>query len=102
MPYHTERWGGPELFYFARGGTRIFFSFVRGGPVFFYHGQRGGPEKIGDSSSQIDGPPILIKNGNSLTCQGKCSFHTNEKGFLSTLSCVACLTLYTERNMNNS
>ena len=52
--------GGPEFFYFVRGGTRIFFSFVRL-DKFFYRGQRGGPAKIGNSSSQIDGPPILIK-----------------------------------------
>ena len=34
-----------------------------------------------------------------VTCQGKCGFHTNEKGFLSTLSCVACLILYLEENL---
>ncbi len=64
--FTTER-GGPEFFLFCPRGDQHFFLFVRGGTSFFYRGQRGGPGKIGDSSSQIDGPPILVKNDTSLT-----------------------------------
>ncbi len=58
--FNTER--GPEFFIFS-AGDRNCFLVCKGGPV-FYDGQRGGPEKIGDISSQIDGP-LLIKNESS-------------------------------------
>ena len=36
------------------------------GDQFFSHSQRGGPEKIDDRPSQIDGPPLPLKNDSSL------------------------------------
>ena len=47
------------------GGTRIFLGNLRGEPEFFTAVKGRGPEKNGDSSSQINGPPIPAKNGTS-------------------------------------
>ncbi len=63
------------VFNSQRGGPESFSSFVRG-DQFFYRGQRGGPEKFGDSSSQIDGPSILVKNDASLDTLQECVLHT--------------------------
>ncbi len=57
--------GGSRIFLFCPRGGQNFFSFVRG-DQFFLPRSKGGPEKIVDSSSQIDGPPILVRTDNSL------------------------------------
>ena len=57
-----------EFFCKQRGGP-VFFPIVKGGTSIFSRMQRGGPEKIDDRPSQIDGPPLPLKNDSSLTIQ---------------------------------
>ncbi len=49
----------------ARGGP-VFCPIVKGGTSIFSRMQGGGPEKIDDRPSQIDGPPLPLKNDSSL------------------------------------
>ncbi len=49
--------GGTRIFFIlSEGGGQNFFLIRKRGPVFLPQ-SKGGPEKIGNSSSQIDGPP---------------------------------------------
>ena len=50
----------------GKGGDQYFFTHAKGGTSIFSRMQRGGPEKIDDRPSQIDGPPLPLKNDSSL------------------------------------
>ncbi len=56
-----------EEFISKQRGGPVFFPIVKGGDQYFFtHAKGGGPEKIDDSPSQIDGPPLPLKNDSSL------------------------------------
>ena len=56
-----------EFFCKQGGGGPVFFPIVKGGDQYFFtHAKGGGPEKIDDRPSQIDGPPLPLKNDSSL------------------------------------
>ncbi len=58
-------WGRSS--FVGKGGDQYFFPKSKGGTSIFSRMQRGGPEKIDDRLSQIDGPPLPVKNDSSLT-----------------------------------
>ena len=58
--------GGGRIFCEGKGGGQNFLHAGRGGAKIFSRALRGGPEKIDDRRSRIDGPPLPVKNDNSL------------------------------------
>ncbi len=57
-------WGRSS--FVGKGGGAVFFLVGKGGDQYFFTHAKGGPEKIDDRPSQIDGPPLPLKNDNSL------------------------------------
>ena len=63
--FNTER-GDQNCLNVVRGEDQNFFLVHKGGQFFVPRSKGVGPEKTGDRSSQIDAPPILVKNDTSL------------------------------------